>query len=779
MERAIAASRNQAFAGLHGSETPVQQTPCVAPPSAGDDAAAASRPGVPMASLFPRANQYELERLEQVLEMLPQALHADRAALVYAAAAATAGNLGLACHAIKRTLLGLDLHAAVRKGVPVQQRVDRAAWRLAGLLADSDSGFALLQAVHHRHADMGRAARVILQTGGMAQNDEAGSNRLPCASLTTRARQAACRMLEPGAQLSSAEKAVIFAWEQGFRSDAPGTPLAAVQQRLAKFAYKSLPRVAKSRLRSFLPRLFGQKKSPLSALRHGIQDALQPGVKSFVRPGPVLHKGAGPNDRKTDAVQASLRSLIATLGSSTRLRLGDGGARGFSSKGLSINLSTVLHLIGIPIGPRVNLGYRGSRRAILEIGRSAHGGEILIGTERAARRSCGLGVMLGYDVRAAAAQVRCGVTIDGEASDERQHASGVALRYAQRNRAGGKPDAERVRRGMQACMDFLFAEQKFATAADPAALFERFAAHFFDDPDVSLGWQAGSTRRRRRAGTFCAAAMAKIGLAPLRIGPFAGVTVESSSVAQRDDGSAGGRLHSNASRNGRESEVSLLFGLVGKISTEGRAQPPQTPGVGMFNASLPSWTIPLKVGGNACRARLIRENGRLQPARCMLDVEFVRVDDYENALGAERHAWLARLAANYPGDPQALALAGRKLDAHLAKARHRAGRNQVFIQRCNLRAEVADSVDRHCNTIDAIRACTHLSHAEQARLCAASEAACEQLLADPNAWVPLELKVIEKHALARRHGLFFGLQVGTETAASGKYQVSGVKLDRA
>ena len=102
--------------------------------------------------------------------------------------------------------------------------------------------------------------------------------------------------------------------------------------------------------------------------------------------------------------------------------------------------------------------------------------------------------------------------------------------------------------------------------------------------------------------------------------------------------------------------------------------------------------------------------------------------------------WLARLARNRPHDAAAIACAAEALE-----------------------------------TIEAISACRHLAAHVQLRLRGASEAACRQLLADPDAWIPRELKVIEMHAVTRRRGLSLAVQLGTETLAAGEHQISGLK----
>ncbi|WP_429498347.1 hypothetical protein ACQUFY_02280 [Robbsia andropogonis] len=95
------------------------------------------------------------------------------------------------------------------------------------------------------------------------------------APLAWRSGAAALEMLRAQGDASRLHADAIgdfFAWQQGFRKDGPGSDYAFMRARLHKFTAKTIPRVAQSQTRNYLPRLFGKRRSPLSALvRFGTQ----------------------------------------------------------------------------------------------------------------------------------------------------------------------------------------------------------------------------------------------------------------------------------------------------------------------------------------------------------------------------------------------------------------------------------------------------------------------------------------------------------------------------
>ncbi len=216
-------------------------------------------------------------------------------------------HVGGARAAIERMAL-LDFNAPhTRVG---SNEADREAWRAVRLLARSTEGFGILDALRasmgepfkddaHRaafktlleSADVlaplpplaphtadavlhdGAPGAVALHAklfGGPLTAGERGPH-----ALARRAFDAACTRLAHGRDALTPDQAgALFAWQQSFAEDGPGTDLSKVRERLSKFTQKTIPRVGESRWKTLLPRLVsGRQGSPLSALRLGTQGA--------------------------------------------------------------------------------------------------------------------------------------------------------------------------------------------------------------------------------------------------------------------------------------------------------------------------------------------------------------------------------------------------------------------------------------------------------------------------------------------------------------------------
>ncbi|MCR4468342.1 autotransporter [Burkholderia sp. SCN-KJ] len=92
------------------------------------------------------------------------------------------------------------------------------------------------------------------------------------APLAWRAYHASAALLSYGRNaLTADQKGAFFAWRQNFREDGRGSDLSRAQERLNKFSAKTIDRVGDNRMTNFVPRVFGQQKSPLSALSFGTQ----------------------------------------------------------------------------------------------------------------------------------------------------------------------------------------------------------------------------------------------------------------------------------------------------------------------------------------------------------------------------------------------------------------------------------------------------------------------------------------------------------------------------
>lgn len=746
------------------------------------------------AILFSEGEPAAFDALQGALHRLNLLDPADRTVVSDTLALASKGDVRLAREILDRLSVGIDFFDTGHLAGSHDQAVERGMWRTAQFLSRTDHGFDLLQALQPAGTLPGRASRIILQVSDhclprtnrdpaphafckFIEGDSVQRLGMPAA-----VRRAAYRMLDPEAVLTPGERALIFAWEQGFREDGPGTALHAVKHRIAKFSHKSISRVEAARWRSFIPRLCGGKKSPLTAMQmgmHGAQlstleieharagTATSAASSASVRPKPIRGFQRRPREwrlSRPDRCEAGqlLDRLITRMQPSSRVRFADGARRGLSLQGLTIGLSNFLHTAGVPLGLRLNLSRHLSKRSVLEIGYATGGGEIMFGKETRRQNTIGAGIIAGYDFNTGAARLRCGLAVDLARTREARRASGVILRVARRQRVDGKGhDDERMKTGMRRVMRFLFEESTCKEDSAPDAVFTRFADRFFDDPDVSVGGSDADTTSRELTAGLSASLTANVAATGLRFGPAAGVTATRASTRQYGAADVGGRLQGSSFRNGAQTDIALTAGINGKVG--GNASD-----VGLLNASLMQLTIPLHRHGQHLKARLIRERGRLTPGACTLDCEFTHVDDYEKAVADEAALSTPPDAANWERRSVPAGWSADAVGAHLSSARHYARSNQTFVIRKRLKPNVARAIDRNTETAETIRACTHLSLAQRRHWSGQLDADASALLARADSWELPELRVMERSARARRNGLLSAGQLATESQAEGE-----------
>ena len=923
-DSSLKAAAKIASAGLFSSESSHKSHRAVSTPSK------ITKPL--LESFFPDVTMRELALFQIALQKISLPEDADRRPILHALAVSSSGNVALAFAILNRIGSGLSMYTGGHTAIGLSDVKDNATWRFAQLLSRTERDFKLLQMLHPEHAHFGRAERIILQVGDEVSLLKKG-DATPAAiqlhlaqdtelaeSLAARVNAAAYAMLRGEKKLGPNEKGVIFAWEQGFRSDAQGSPLDLAKQRMFKFVTKTIPRVGTSRYKSFIPRLFGFKKSPLSAMQYGVNganrnttaneresltDSMQialtsvsknveldpsavmrdaepdralvavatlaywasqsvhykrrrigtdglphviremrrlldniparerklnpeafsrlsnmteafeddskralkkfPEIEKLLRIPLSIHRLEAwgrvrylPQDdkfwlavdtfkvlqhpqklrlerRDPAGAREVLERLIFNIQSSGRARFVDGARHGFNTKGLTVNLSHLLNLVGIPFGPRLTLGAQRSRGATLDVGPTVFAGEILIGTDRKRRTTLGGGFIAGYDLQAGAAHARCGASIDLTRSHEVRKPSGLMFRFVRRlNSKSDALDDARMKTGMKDLVGFFFDNSKAATAkSTPDQLFNNLAQKFLDHPDISISWNSLEGRSTDYSASAGIGALLRVDTARLRVGPSAVISVESSSTQQRNKGDQGGRMRATSYRSGKAVEVAATIGLNGKISgTTDNHRGVNTNDIGLFNAGLPDWVMPIYQRGQLTRARLIRENGELQAKCCTLDREFNNFTDYRNVILAHEDEWVTQFAKNYPDKLNALSSARIALHEHLAEVERDAQMNHTFVVRDRLRHSVAREINANCAAASAIRLCDHLSSEKRQELCAGFEAASNALVADRSSWRGLELKVVEKSGREHRHGLLLGLQLTTETIAEGERKLS-------
>ncbi|NYH12975.1 hypothetical protein [Paraburkholderia bryophila] len=186
------------------------------------------------------------------------------------------------------------------------------------------------------------------------------------------------------------------------------------------------------------------------------------------------------------AVRQTLKDVAHDLQSSSRLRLTDGSRIGVSTRGLSANLSKVLHAGAVPIAPRLDLRASKTREAVVELSRGTHGVEMFVGTAKTQVQHAGVGVLVGYDVDVGPDPDARGTDHPGRAAfagvvrAERRVAARGTARQSERHGLRRRCDARETRRHHRSCFrrDDPGARREFGRRAwhlEPArrALFRR------------------------------------------------------------------------------------------------------------------------------------------------------------------------------------------------------------------------------------------------------------------------------------------------------------------
>jgi hypothetical protein len=486
-----------------------------------------------------------------------------------------------------------------------------------------------------------------------------------------------------------------------------------------------------------------------------------------------------------DAVRQTLKDVAHDLQSSSRLRLTDGRRIGVSTRGLSANLSKVLHAGAVPIAPRVDLRASQTREAVVELSRGTHGVEMFVGTAKTQLRHAGVGVLVGYDVDVGLTQLRAGLTTQAVLhSQELSEPSGVSLRVARRvNRNGTGYDDSAMRAKLEGIIDHVFDETTEAHGANSGGArgtWNRLADHYFDDPDVSISWTDSVARTVKRGGSADAGVsvtVPKIG-SPFRAGANIGIGYEKTAKQTLDSNEQSGRMQIEQHRVGAGSR--LIGRLSGTVSaTKAVGAPASSVGVGLVSLDAPSATMTFADDSHLAKVQLVREDGALTHRACLLDTEYSSAETYTRALDASRDQWLdlfteqvlaeqegERQDARLNGRPEpqqtpARTLAAQRLDRHLGDVKANRRPNQTYFHRYRLKRGAAKQLDMLAAMSK------QLPPAEAAAGHAQIDAKVDSILNDPASWMPIELKVKERTTSTRSPGFNFALQLNTQTSATG------------
>ncbi|AXF25803.1 hypothetical protein CUJ89_35920 [Burkholderia pyrrocinia] len=480
-----------------------------------------------------------------------------------------------------------------------------------------------------------------------------------------------------------------------------------------------------------------------------------------------------PDAMTVDDVKRLFRDFLEHgIESAGKLKLSDGGQIELSTRGVSTSLQHVAHGVGFPLSIRLDLRIGGGRHASVEVGRGGQGIDIFVGTQRSVGMVAGAGVTAGYDFKGRFARLRASAGASVVPVDvERTEPAGVVLRAPRRMRAPiddyadwaqPKYDDDAMKRTIGELSDFLF--EQAGRAQSPEQLWEALAARYGDERTVSIGW-IDTVQRESKAHV---AIDAGVGVrvsgkhTPVRIGPSAELSYETTLHASQDGIERAGTHRVETHHLGGKSRMKLRYGLGAGVGEKfGKVTQ------GLTSATPLSRSHHFFANGQTAKLQLATAGTTLVDRACYADLEYHSADAFVATVEHERAQWLDMLARRAGSDP---ARAEADLDAFVATLREIRQPNQLYLHRRRLRPAVAREIEQHRALADLQR---RLGHADAA---AALDAREDALLAAPESWLPQMLAVREQQSVSKKRGFAAMFRLQGATASTGQRELVNLKF---
>ncbi|WP_415805056.1 hypothetical protein [Bordetella muralis] len=490
---------------------------------------------------------------------------------------------------------------------------------------------------------------------------------------------------------------------------------------------------------------------------------------------------------EADQVHDRFLQVVDNFPPGGRLRLFDGNEFGGSTRGLSANLSGLTSaLSGIPLGPRLDLRAERRRDAVFELGRGIAGTEFFFGTSNTVSHQEGAGLLVGYGLGVGdSLGVRAGANIDAVFYGHQQaNIRGVSIRVPRRLKEDGTGynDAGLHKKQLQVAEYLRSAAAPTGDKRSSADTWNQLASHFFEEPDISIGWTEAVDRNRRHGGSADVGAGVTFPMASLNaMATPLGVQGEWVN-RQRDAKDSGGRYQYEQHRFGQGWKMSgnagVRFGTLGQIDadSQGRHATVRTQAVGL------GVTLPLLDRRGEAKFNLVRDDGRLIHRACIMDCEYTSLNAFRDSLKQNQDEWVRFFAigelSKEQGQPsaQARVAATTRGLAELEKVRARIdsaeARNQVYFLRHRLREAVAKQID----VMEAQIAQKGAGASDEDR--AAVDAAITSLLTTPESWMPVDLKLkyVVSNGGPKRLGIRAALHLNTITEVVGEHDGVNAKI---
>lgn len=507
-----------------------------------------------------------------------------------------------------------------------------------------------------------------------------------------------------------------------------------------------------------------------------------------------------PADLKMQAptvedARKTIETLLTSMESGNKVRLSNGGWIGGSTAGVSTGLSHVGKALPVPVSVQLDANYGRGRQAVVEIGRSAHGRDVFVGTDRTMRASVGVGASVGYDLKTWGKRLRANLLavkvtpFDVETGEPR----GVVIRATRPTQrpVEGHDDWEAIKYDDKAAaeaivkaMNLLFEQ---ATAApghrpDPDTLWNTLAQHCGESGSgISVGW-VDQTKKRWRASMDASVGMnvrVSSPHTPVRIGPSARLRgektlsntatlhektgtmrVEQFSVATGHKVTARGGLAFSVGRTfytaAPDDNASAKAGESGKFTQS-------------FTGGMPlGFNWKLSEGGHTTKVKMAYQNGKIADRVSYFDTEYRSVREYLAVVRSDRDAWINMLAHKPGGTPEK---AAREFEAYCETVEKHARPNQRYLHRHRLRPSAAREIEGHLALADLHRSID--PHSADAH---ASEALAQALLEAPTSRLPEKLAIVEQVSTSRSRGLTSALQLRASKEAEGTRELAAIKF---
>ncbi len=404
-----------------------------------------------------------------------------------------------------------------------------------------------------------------------------------------------------------------------------------------------------------------------------------------------------------------------------------------------------------------DLAYVDGRTSFIEIGSSAHTGQLIIGSAKRRNVSAGMGAYVGVSDGIVVASINGGVS----AGSENVLETGVVFR-ARLEHLDDPTNNTAWRQTIQHLIKTISTSgQDGAMPETSEQMLMAIVDEFYKDPNLSVNWI------ERDASTKYATAGASAGL---RIadpqGNKAGVFLSGSATAfrsseAREDTTGNQTVSTNGRGQGRAVNASAAA-VLSFEAIEAGLGPIASTSVPSLPMAAVSTTLFKKSTHSVLRG--FYEDGRIVPEKTFLDTEFSRPKDFLAYVDNNNEEWREALGSQ------------RELDKFTTKVKLSTVQgNRQWGERRQLTHEAADRINALMSVLRTYERSTLALGPKDARVVADIKRKLAVELENPANFRPLLLYAYENNSVAKTRGLNFLFVAAKTTSVSGEREIAFVR----